>query len=59
MVDAMNELLRHHLTLEIVETLGHPYGTRTNAYATIVKAKAMIHENVPISRVQYAMAMVT
>ena len=59
MVDAMNALLRHHLTLEIAETLGLPYGMRKNAYATIAKAKTMVHENVPISRVQYAMAMVT
>ena len=59
MVDAMNALLRHHLTLEIVETLGHPYGTRKNTYAIIAKATTMVLENVPISRVQYAMAMVT
>ena len=59
MVDAMNALLRHHLTLEIAETLGLPYGMRKNAYAIIAKAKTMVHENVPISRVQYAMAMVT
>ena len=31
MVDSMNALLRHHLTLEIVETLWHPYGTRKSA----------------------------
>ena len=59
MVDPMNALLRHLLTLEIAETLGLPYGMRKNAYATIAKAKTMVHENVPISRVQYAMAMVT
>ena len=47
------------ITLEIAETLGLPYGTRKNAYATIAKVKTMVHENVPISRVQYAMAMVT
>ena len=59
MVDAMNVLLRHHLNLEIVEPLWHPYGMRKNAYATIAKDKTTIHENVPISRVQDAMAMAT
>ena len=58
-VDAMNVLLRHHLTLEIGEPLWHPYGTRKNAYATIAKDKTTTHENVPISCVHYAMAMVT
>ena len=59
MVDPMNALLRHLLTLAIAETLGLPYGTRKNAYATIAKATTMVLEKVPISHVQYAVAMVT
>ena len=36
-----------------------PYGKMKTFYATIAKAKDMIHENVPISCAQYAMAKVT
>ena len=36
-----------------------PYGKKKASYATIAKAKTMIHENVPISCAPYAMSMVT
>ena len=58
-VNAMNALLPLHLTLEFVKPLWHPYGMRKNAYATIAKDMTTIHENVPISRVHYALAMAT